>query len=201
METRKPLNIMIFDTETTWLPESNDIPPSEWERWPRLVQLGYIRWQYLYGRAVPVAIRTRIILPDGFTIPEAAIQVHRITNEKARQHGDPVTDVVKEFASELEKSDIVVAHSLKFDKGVILAECFRNGMAVDVFDHCREICTRESTRDICKIEKDGKIKHPKLAELYRFLFNSDFADAHDAFSDVTALSQCFFALADQLLAE
>lgn len=38
MEKQKPLNIMIIDTETTGLPESNDIDPAEWDRWPRLVQ-------------------------------------------------------------------------------------------------------------------------------------------------------------------
>jgi len=194
----KPLNIMIFDTETTGLPESNDIDPVEWTRWPRCVQLGYIRWQYLDGRAVPVAIRTRLIAPDGFEIPEAAVAIHHISNDKATT-GDPVAAVIKEFSDEMMQSDIVVAHNLKFDKGVILAECFRNGLDTEIFSNRIEICTRESTRDICKIEKDGKIKYPKLIELYRFLFDRDFTDAHDAFSDVTALSQCFFALANRLL--
>lgn len=197
---RKPLNIMIFDTETTGLPESNDIPPSEWDRWPRLVQIAYIRWQYLYGKAIPAAIRTCIIKPEGFVIPQTATDIHRITNEKA-QLGESVTNTVTEFASELAKSDIVVAHSLNFDKNVVLAECYRKGLSPEIFNDCREICTRESTRDICKIEKDGKIKHPKLSELYQFCFNKNFSGAHDAFYDVTALSQCFFALADRLLPE
>ena len=199
---KEPLNILIFDTETTGLPESLDIPPSDYARWPRLVQLAYIQWRYLDGRAVPVAIRSQIVKPEGFTISDEMVAIHGITNERAIGKGHDIVEVLNDFADELSAADVVVAHNIKFDRGIILSEFARKGHNESLlFELNHQICTRDQTRDICNIEKDGKIKYPKLSELFRFCFGHDFVGAHDAFNDVTALSQCFFHLADKLLPE
>ena len=40
-------------------------------------------------------------------------------------------------------------------------------------------------------------KWPKLSQLHKKLFGSDFDEAHDAEADVAACARCFFALKDQ----
>jgi len=52
------------------------------------------------------------------------------------------------------------------------------------------------TTSLCKLpNKYGNgYKWPKLSELHNFLFNEDFADAHDALGDIRATIKCFFEL-------
>ena len=58
-----------------------------------------------------------------------------------------------------------------------------------------KICTMKRTADICRIPNGrGGYKWPNLTELYTFLFNTNFADAHDAHFDVKACADCFFEL-------
>lgn len=54
-------------------------------------------------------------------------------------------------------------------------------------------CTMKRTTDLVGIPKGhgGGNKYPKLSELYRFLFDEDFENAHDAMADVTATAKCF----------
>ena len=52
----------------------------------------------------------------------------------------------------------------------------------------------KSTIDLCKIPGRYGYKYPKLQELHYTLFGSNFDDAHNAMSDVTATVKCYTEL-------
>jgi len=52
----------------------------------------------------------------------------------------------------------------------------------------------KSSVNYCQIPGDYGYKWPKLAELYRILFKEDFADAHNAATDIKATAKCFWRL-------
>ena len=85
---------------------------------------------------------------------------------------------------------------MKFDLNIIGAELLRvssdvNLLEKDILDTCTEL-----TANVCKIPggRGGKFKFPTLIELYSFLFNDSFSEAHNASADVEATARAFFEL-------
>ena len=182
--------ILFFDTETTGLPKNWKAPVTDLDNWPRLVQLAYLVYDF-DGNLIHSC--NEIIKPDGFTIPTEASNVHGITTEMASQRGSDINDVFELFLIHLKRSKMIVAHNMAFDEKIIGSELIRLGYE-NVIVAKEKICTMLKTVDLCKIEGPYGYKWPKLDELYRFLFNSDFEGAHDALADIQATAKCFWEL-------
>ena len=75
---------LIFDTETTGLPQNYKAPLTDFDNWPRLVQ---IAWQLHEPNGKLVAAKNLIVKPEGFTIPYNSAQIHGITTERALAEG------------------------------------------------------------------------------------------------------------------
>lgn len=191
------IQILFYDTETTGLPKSWSAPASEVDNWPRLVQLG---WLLTDENGTVIRQGNMIVKPDGFEIPAGAASVHGITTEIALQQGQPLSDVINAFTGDLSQADAIVGHNIPFDKKVVGAELHRLGLA-NVEEKMRvmqTVDTMTSSTNYCGIKnKYGRLKWPKLIELYRFLFGKDFEDAHDAMADITATKECYFELVNR----
>lgn len=191
------IQILFYDTETTGLPKSWSAPASEVDNWPRLVQLG---WLLTDENGTVIRQGNMIVKPDGFEIPAVAASVHGITTEIALQQGQPLADVIDAFTGDLSQADAIVGHNIPFDKKVVGAELHRLGLA-NVEEKMRvmqTVDTMTSSTNYCGIKnKYGRLKWPKLIELYRFLFGKDFEDAHDAMADITATKECYFELVNR----
>jgi DNA polymerase-3 subunit epsilon len=181
---------MIIDCETTGLPMNWKASISNVDMWPRTVQ---IAWSVYDKDDRHLESISRIIRPDGFTIPESAQRVHGISTARALAEGESLISVLKEFSAAAGKSEIIVAHNLKFDESVISAECLRIGIALP-FSGKKRICTMVKTTEFCAISSPYGYKWPTLSELYWKLFGSRYKEAHDAGADVAACAQCFFEL-------
>jgi DNA polymerase-3 subunit epsilon len=181
---------MIFDCETTGLPKNWKAPISDLGAWPRMVQ---IAWSRYTGLDQLIESAAHIIRPEGFTIPENARRVHGITTSRALEEGEQLQSVLNMFIAAVEKSEILVAHNLRFDESVISAECLRMGLAPP-FGNKRRICTMVNTAEFCGISGSYGYKWPSLAELYWKLFELRHEEAHDAGGDVAACAKCFFEL-------
>lgn len=189
---------LFFDTETTGI--VNFRAPAEDQSQPHLVQLGAI----LYDADNHVVAEINLIVkPVGFTIPPEAAAVHGITQERAERYGISLRGVLMIFGALVEKSELLVAHSLDFDRTVILAELFRlrqweSLLAVKhSFEDKPGFCTMRATTPICRLPskfEGGDFKWPKLQEAYRHFFNEEFVGAHDAMADVRACARIFYAL-------
>jgi len=189
--------ILFYDTETTGLPKSWSAPETDIENWPRLVQLGWIL-AYECGRVIHQG--NVIVKPDGFEIPEQASRVHGITTDVAITTGQPLSYALGMFVIDMVKADAIVGHNVGFDKKVVGAELYRLGFdpVAEEMRTKQTIDTMSQSTDYCGIrDVRGRVKWPKLTELYQFLFGRDFENAHDAMADITATMQCYFELVNR----
>ena len=181
---------LFFDTETTGLPKSWGAPVSDLDNWPRLVQ---IAWLQCNSSGKEILKQSHIIKPDNFEIPSDAVRIHGISNEKANEVGIPLKRALSEFSNILGNSRLLIAHKMAFDEKVVGSELIRTKIKNNL-SSINKICTMLSTTNFCRIPGSYGYKWPTLMELHEKLFNSQFDNAHNALSDVSACAKCFFEL-------
>ncbi|GFR74589.1 DNA-directed DNA polymerase [Elysia marginata] len=184
---------LIFDTETTGLPARYDAPLTNFDNWPRIVQ---IAWQVHDEKGQMVSHNDFLIKPSGFTIPFDSEKIHGISTALAENEGEDFQTVISEFQKDLEKTRYIAGQNINFDMNILGCEFLRLGIENPlpnyvVLDTCSQI-----SANLCKIQKGkwGKYKYPTLTELHRFLFGESFDEVHNAVSDVEATARCFFEL-------
>ncbi|MDP3353326.1 MAG: DNA polymerase III subunit alpha, partial [Flavobacteriaceae bacterium] len=184
---------LIFDTETTGLPQNWNAPITDTQNWPRCVQ---IAWQLhdAFGNLLENA--DYIIKPDGFTIPLNAENIHGISTDLALIEGIPLSEVLEKFSNAVAKTTFIGGHNVNFDLNVIGCEFHRLQIPtplnqLPILDTCTE-----STASLCQLSggRGGRFKLPTLSELYSNIFNETFEDAHNATADVEATTRCFLEL-------
>ena len=190
------LMYLIFDTETTGLPKKWNAPLTDSENWPRCIQ---IAWQIHDAAGAVISHEDYLIQPDGYTIPFDSEQIHGISTALAEAQGVPLDEVLEKFHKALDEVDYVVGHNVSFDRNIMGAEYLRSGLE-DVLENKAVVdtCTEE-TAQLCQLSggRGGKFKLPTLSELYRFLFQESFMEAHNATADVEATSRAFLELLRQ----
>jgi DNA polymerase-3 subunit alpha len=182
---------LIFDTETTGLPQNYSAPLSDFDNWPRCVQLA---WQLHDETGKLISSGDYIVKPDGFTIPFNSEKVHGISTERAHKEGIPLQEVMDHFNRDVEKTVFVVGHNLEFDLNIMGSEYLRmerrnplsEKIAIDTKDESTEYCAIPGGR--------GRYKWPTLAELHNKLFDVGFEEAHNAAADVDATARAFLEL-------
>ena len=184
---------LIFDTETTGIPHNKTAPLSDLENWPRLVQLA---WQLHDRNGKLLSQESHIIKPVGFDIPFKAEQVHGISTKRAQQEGVALEEVFKLFIKDLDQTKLLVGHNIEFDINIIGAEYIRQNLQPDFFLGLERLDTGIASIEFCQLAGGigGKLKMPRLNELYFKLFNKNIVDAHDAAYDVDATARSFFGL-------
>ena len=183
---------LIFDTETTGLPKRDNAPISEVDNWPRIVQ---IAWQMHDESGDLMDHQNVLIKPDGFEIPYSAEKVHGISTEKAQKQGVSLEEGLLRFNKSVDLAGYLIGHNIRFDINALGAEFIRSGVATDFLEK-KQVCTMWSSTDHLKLPggRGGKFKPPKLMELYEYLFDDQFQQAHNAAADVEATARCFFEL-------
>ena len=182
--------LLFFDTETTGVPLNYKASSSDTKNWPRLVQLAWVLTDEEGNR---IHTGNLIVKPEGFIIPTDATRVHGITMQRANEEGVPLAEVIEQFKADLDVATYIVGHNIEFDKKIMGAEMIRLGMK-DIMDSKKSYCTMQSSINFCKILGKYGYKYPKLQELYRKLFETEFDNAHDAMSDIEATEKCFWEL-------
>ena len=184
---------LIFDTETTGLPKRWDAPLTDFDNWPRCIQ---IAWQLHDHMGNLLEHQDYLIKPEGFNIPFDAEKVHGISTELANQEGLTLHEVLEKFQISLSKSKFIVGQNLGFDINIMGAEFLRAGRE-NIIQHlpALDTCT-EKTAELCKLPggRYGRFKLPTLTELHQKLFDEPFAEAHNATADVEATTRCFLEL-------
>ena len=187
---------LIFDTETTGLPKRWKAPITDSDNWPRCVQ---IAWQLHDAMGHCVEHQDYLILPDGFNIPYDAEQIHGISTALANKEGEALAVVLEKFNTALAKAKFVVGQNVGFDLNIMGCEYHRMQVetplnSMPVLDTCTE-----TTASLCQLPggRGGKFKLPTLTELHQKLFDTPFAEAHNATADVEATTRCFLELLRQ----
>ena len=104
---------LFFDTETTGLPRNSHASIKELENWPRVVQLAWLTYS---NTGKLLSENDYIIKPEGFIIPNEATKIHGITTKKALVEGNDLSMVLAQFARDVKKANLVVAHNIDFDE-------------------------------------------------------------------------------------
>src|SRR5690554_2154106 len=184
---------LIFDTETTGLPRNWNAPYTDTDNWPRCVQ---IAWQLHDENGKVIEHQDYLIKPDGFNIPFDSERIHRISTELAIEQGVPILEVLEKLNLALKKAKFVIGHNVGFDLNVMGCEFHRYSVETElnkkpVLDTCTE-----DTADLVKLPggRGGRFKLPTLTELYQFLFDENFQEAHNATADVEATTRVFLEL-------
>jgi DNA polymerase III epsilon subunit-like protein len=207
------MRLLVFDTETTGLPQSKFIAPSTLHQWPHIVQFSYV----IYDTSLNDIILTKdyiIKLPDSILITEESSKIHGITNEKSAKTGVHINDVLSEFFYFLRGVDVLIGHNIEFDINMIKVELLRIINNSDLtpeqikfykyelyfLTNFKNIsCTLKDSIQFCNIQlidKNGKtfLKYPKLIELHEKLFNKSPTNLHNSFNDILVTLRCFMKL-------
>lgn len=181
---------LIFDTETTGLPRDYSAPITDFDNWPRLVQLA---WQLHDHTGKLLSSGNYIVKPEGFTIPFNSEKIHGISTKKAQKEGHDLEFVLKEFRKDMDKAYFLVGHNVSFDESVMGAEFLRKKIPSAIIDKPK-IDTKDESTNYVAIPGGRGFKWPTLGELHHKLFNVGFEDAHDAAADVEATTRAFLEL-------
>lgn len=185
---------LFFDTESTGFLKKEFAPDHPQQG--RICQLGAIVTDIHENTIAELNV---LIKPDGWTIPSDVTAIHGISNEMCQHYGIPIRAALQMFERFVRMSELIVAHNIAFDKGIIANEVLIMGEKDKPFETvvpaARCFCTMEATTDICRLPgKFGRYKWPKLQEAYVHFFGHEFKSAHDAMSDVRACKRIYFEL-------
>lgn len=183
---------LTFDTETTGIANFK-LPPNHPSQ-PRVIQLGAILKD---DHNHVVAELNLLVKPVGFTIPDEAAAIHRITTEQALKYGLKIETVIKLFMQLVRMADLLVGFNIAYDDLLVKNELMRAGFTEDlaVYAGKRQYCAMQAATEVCKIPgRFGKYKWPKLQEAHKHLFGVEFEAAHDAMADVRATDRVYVAL-------
>jgi DNA polymerase III epsilon subunit-like protein len=207
------MRILVFDTETTGLPETRYISPDTLHLWPHIVQFSYI----IYDLSINDIIESKnyiIKLSENILIPTESSNIHGITNEISQKSGITINEVINEFFYHLRNVDKLIGHNIEFDINMLKIELLRiinknlsspEQIKLYKYDlhyltnYKNICCTLKDSIEFCNIQlinKSGKpyLKYPKLIELHEKLFNTLPNNLHNSFNDILVTLRCFMKL-------
>ena len=189
---------LVFDTETTGLPLKD-------------INRRFYSYRdtdkYDNARIVSIAFvidgeeHYFIVKPDGFHITNS--EFHGITQEIAERDGVPMSRIVEVLKQNVDRLHTIVGHNLEFDYMILMSELYRLN-ELDLIAQIKGLkryCTMRESTDLCQLPSKSafsKYKFPKLQELYKFLFKTEFEGAHHALNDARATYQCYVKLQSQI---
>jgi len=199
-------SLLFVDTETNCFAE--EIGADTWKRphyeddgsviYPRISQISWIITKT--DGEVRVS-RDFIIKPNGYEISANATSVHGITNEYANEVGVPIEKVISLLIKDFIEYNCykICGHNVKFDIHMIEAEALRLKLIGFyhklVESHFEDTCTNSKVMHyVGGLDKRGRIKKPRLSELYMKIFGKEFEGAHNSMADITATKECYFEL-------
>ena len=192
---------VVFDVETTGLLPYKEIPTSSnIQSYPHIMQICWMVYDDEYNL---LKERNCLIKPEGYrTVSEKAVAVHGITYDYAKQNGVELTPILREFNEDANSESVsLVGHNIvQYDIFIIAAEMMRRGIdygwldGKDVFDTMQIALMLKVCNKIFEEQGYRPDKYPKLTELYKALFGTEFEGAHDAMADVKACWKCFIRL-------
>jgi DNA polymerase III epsilon subunit-like protein len=207
------MRILVFDTETTGLPETKIINPETLKLWPHIVQFSYIVYD-LSLNDITESSDTIVKLNENIVISEESSKIHGITNEISNRKGINIDLIINDFFYHLRNVDLLVGHNISFDINILKVELLRliyhsnlpeNEIKAYKYNlhyltNFKNIyCTLQESVDFCNIKAINKYgkeynKFPKLIELHQKLFECTPNNLHNSFNDILVTLRCFMKL-------
>lgn len=180
--------LLFLDTETAGLPKKWNLPATDTDNWPKIVQIAWLVYDEYENE---ILTKSYIIKPAGDIIPKASVKIHGITTEYASKNGFDREEVITEIYNDIKTyNPVLIAHCMEFDENILGASFQRTGLP-NILPECEKFCTMNASRDFCQLPNQ---KSPRLDLLYRKLFHCQLENMHDALVDAKATAKCFFEL-------
>ena len=187
-------NILIFDLETTGLPERKGFneyyPPSgiNYYNNSRMIEIGYM----VFSNDGIILDEVNHLISHKESVNITNTNIHGITNEMVENDGINIEDVLGKLYENLKYTNKLVAHNINFDINILLSECYRLGNQHQVISEITSknlLCTMEIGKKYLK-----QNRYPKLIDLHNKIFNKNIVQEHRALSDVKFCAECFFVM-------
>jgi len=205
------MKFLVYDTETTGLPQSKYVKMSLVDLWPYVVQFSYIIYD---SETNKLEKNDQIIkIPENVIMSQENIALHGITNEMSSTCGVSINNVIEEFLNTIERVDLIIGHNLEFDLNMLKIEIMRmirdttneeikkiyQEKLIKIGNYDKYYCTMKTTVDLCKLPSPYKknkdqYKYPKLDELHNYLFGLKPQKLHNSLNDVIITLRCFYKL-------
>lgn len=195
------MTLLFYDTETTGLPDWHQ--PSEAPQQPHIVSLAA---QLCDDEDMkPLAHLHLLVKPNGWEIPQEAIDAHGITTEFAARYGVDELEAVKMLLALAALADTRVGHNESFDARLVRIALKRNGMeeyAEDVWKPQESYCTARKSTKIVNLPPTDKMmaagrktpKTPTCAEAYEYFTKKPLEGTHTAWADMVACKTIYCAI-------
>lgn len=206
------MRVLVFDTETTGLPQSRIISPDTLQLWPHIVQFSYVIYD-TDANDIVVSMDNIIKVEEDVVISDGSIELHGITKEISQNKGCKISKTLNIFLKYLKSANVLVGHNIEFDIKMVKVELLRliysdmsdeksrkyKNYLYDLSNFENIYCTMKSSIELCSIktlDKFGKEynKYPKLIELHQKLFNSTPTNLHNSFNDILITLRCYIKL-------
>ena len=164
------MKVIVFDTETSGLPDQNQITDKLlldpnllclWDallpKWTHILQLAYIIYDTdankvvkIYNKYVDIGAEV-VINPNAF-------KIHHINHDSINHAPNkaPIKEVLEEFMKDFYASGICVGHNVLFDRKMIIAELIRNNFSIEditsMMNNNLFRCTMNDTKTKCNIQ-------------------------------------------------
>lgn len=185
--------MIIFDTETTGLPQKSK-HPNMLQKQPHIIEFAGIKLDDMTMEEVD---RIEFLCRPPLEILDPIItKITGITMKPIRGNEDHTRYLndkppFKTFFPKLQEfflgEEIMVAHNVTFDKDMLWFETERLGKTTNFPWPKDHICTVEKTYSF----RNHRLK---LIQLHEELFGEGFEEAHQAMADVEALARCVIEL-------
>lgn len=182
---------MFLDTKTTGLPDRKYIGPDS-EFWPRAVQMA---WIVADETGKIIVENSRIIKPQGFSIPLESQRIHKISTSYAKENGESLTTVLEDFLTDLNYCTFIVGHNVDFDIKTVQSELIKSGFRFNIQSSKPILDTMKLSKNYYNFFTDinGKIKYPTISELC-FKVTGHCYTGQNALSNIENIIDCFFKL-------
>ena len=175
------MDYIAWDTETIGLPKTRKGERATVDNIDkfdkcRMLTLAFVKYNY---KGEEVGSYHGTVYPDTFEV--AATHVHGITQEYARENGQPFGYLYASLKEATRDTKLLVAHNSLFDENVFFSECYRRGFDTEPFDEVTFVDTLDMARSIYPT-----LNNHKLITLYDHIFGEEFDGAHDALNDARA---------------
>lgn len=171
----------VFDTETSGLPirskkrKLNYSNLNNYEN-ARIVSISYL---ILDNNNNIVEKNTYYIKPDNFEVSKKSQEIHGLTPEYLNDNGININELFLKL-NELFKNyniDEIISHNIDFDINILKSELFRynKNKLLELIENIPTYCTMLEAQ-----KKMNVSKWPKLSEAYKYFYNENIINAHDA---------------------
>ena len=139
---------------------------------------------------------TYYVKPDNFEVSQQSINIHGLTNQFLDENGESIhniIDLINNIFTEKYEIIKIVSHNIDFDINVLKSELVRYNYS-DLLIKINDIdtyCTMLKSQSVMRVNK-----WPKLSEAYRYFYDEDITNAHQAEYDTLYCYKIFKKLSE-----